>query len=349
MSQSQEEIQVEAIRGLTKEIPTNDFGMPTGIYRTDLLPFHDYKPNSIPAPITNPAPTNGTSTPIPVPVNGTALPLLLDTIDDDEELTQELEPVSTEVVEYRIGGFLAESLHQAFVPLQFDEGFPAFENGIPFWSRFEFEPLEAFKVFQKYTQMNRGSPSSDPDDDYDGESAEGARSIADLATSEHPQGDIIDMVALYQRYYHLYYWGLRAHAYDLFRVAQFQKKQELRAVETMDEHYIVSRRIRHRLMQYMDDEGEFWDLMTPKIAIDMFKALTGLERISAGMPSAGPVSEKTEDRSATPFELVLKTVAQTGRSSEGDTYNEDGELLDKALGNPEYTKLLQELIIRGST
>ena len=35
---------VIAIRQLTAELPLNDFGLPTGIYRTDLLPFHEYIP-----------------------------------------------------------------------------------------------------------------------------------------------------------------------------------------------------------------------------------------------------------------------------------------------------------------
>ncbi len=43
---TQEDLQVEALRALQAEIPLNDFGLPTGIYRTDLLPFHDYHPES---------------------------------------------------------------------------------------------------------------------------------------------------------------------------------------------------------------------------------------------------------------------------------------------------------------
>ncbi|NIW97454.1 MAG: hypothetical protein GWN13_04260, partial [Phycisphaerae bacterium] len=39
----QEQIQIEAMRELQKKIPLNDYGLPVGIYRADLLPFHDYE------------------------------------------------------------------------------------------------------------------------------------------------------------------------------------------------------------------------------------------------------------------------------------------------------------------
>lgn len=39
---TQEELQVQAIKDLRDHIALNDFGLPTGIYRLDHLPFHDY-------------------------------------------------------------------------------------------------------------------------------------------------------------------------------------------------------------------------------------------------------------------------------------------------------------------
>ena len=139
---------------------------------------------------------------------------------------------------------------------------------------------------------------------------------------------------------------MRVHAYDLFRVAQFKVAQEYRAVETQGDHYVQSQRLRHRLMKYMDNEEEFWPMMTPKVALDMFRTLTQLERVSSGLPAAGPVSDKTEDRSGTPFEVTLRTIANTHRQDTGVTIDESGEILDKALESSEATELLQELIIR---
>ena len=195
--------------------------------------------------------------------------------------------------------------------------------------------------------MNLGKAANIEEDEYDGKEASGTRSLSKLVMELHPDSNVLRMTEIYQTYYHLYYWGSRAHAFDLFRVAQFRKQTELRAIETQDEHYVASKRIRHRLMQYFQSEEEFWELMTPKVAIDFFKTATQLERISSGVPAAGPESESREDSAGKPFEVTFRTIAQTNRStSAGATVNEDGEILDKALEDPAVTETLQELIIR---
>ena len=340
MNTAIEQIQVEAIRSLTKQIPLNDFGLPTGIYRTDLLPFHDYEPNT-----PNPQYHRITH------VDGSVVPTTTANEGGSEEGPDtDTDPNPDSNAVYRIAGFPAKDLHNAFIPLQFDEGFPAFENGMSFWERLEFEPMDAFQAFQKYLQMNLGHAATadmEEGEEYDGKAAGGTRSISELVTQDHLDSDILGIVSLYQGYSHLYYWGLRVRAYDLFRVAQFRIKQEFRAVETQGDHYVQSQRLRHRLTQYMESEVEFWDLMTPKTAIDMFKTLTQLERVSSGLPAAGPVSDKVEDRSGTPFEVVLRTVANNHRPDTGTTVDEEGEILDAALESPEATELLQEIIIRG--
>ena len=334
--QDQVNIQVEAIKALTREIPLNDFGLPTGVYRTDLLPFHDYVPKG--ANGANGAHINGNG-------NGANTDLAVIDVEDSAECGDaSVLPLETEPQTYRIAGFPAKSLKGAFVPLQFDEGFPAFNDGNPFWARLEFEPLEAFEAFQKYTQMQQGTAASETDEDYDGSEASGLRSISSLVSVLHPNGEVLVLLDMYQTYYHLYYWGLRAHAYDLFRVAQHHKSQELRAVESQDEHYIMARRLRHKLMKYFDNEEDFWDLMTPKVGIDMLKTLIGLERISAGLPAAGPSTAERE--TGKPFEVILKSVANVGRLTASATINEEGEVLDKALKDPAATEVLQELIIR---
>ena len=328
------DMQTEAIRNLTREIPLNDFGLPTGIYRVDLLPFHEYQDEQTLALTHDPN---------------------LDPNLDPEmgEATKSISLVDFDAHrhtdDYRIAGFPARSLHQAFMPLQYDEGFPALDTGLPFWSRLEFEPAEAYEAFQKYLQMNLGSPGShggDIDDDYDGREARGTRSLSALVGEQFGDQDLNRMAQLYQEYYHMYYWGLRAHSYDLFRVAQYRKQQELRSIETQGEHYHISRRMRHRLMKYMDSEEEFWDLMSPKVAMDMLKTLTQLERISAGLPAAGPATADSEGRSGAPFEVMLRTVAQGNRRGGERTITEDGEMLDMALEDANATGVLQELIIR---
>lgn len=349
---SQESIQLEALRGLQAEIPLNDFGLPTGIYRTDLLPFHDYHPESRPRTL-----DHDTKTVFEPPktldhdtvtiTNSLGSPGESEDAPDGSRDGDLVVAPRVHPSEYRIAGFEAHALARAYVPLQYDEGFPAFDNGSPFWGRLEYEPIDAFQAFQRYLQMNFGKPADPEDDDDHGKAAAGTRSVSQLASQLHPDSDLIKMVDTYQGYYHLYYWGSRSHAYDLFRVAQYRKMQELRAVETQDEHYVESRRLRSRLNQFFENEEDFWDMLTPKTAIDFHKHLTGLERISAGVPAGGPQTPEQAAGAGKPFEVILKTVAQTNRGTrDGHTIDEDGEVLDKALEDPATTELLQTLIIR---
>ena len=347
---------MEALRGLQAEIPLNDFGLPTGIYRTDLLPFHDYHPGEARA---RPKTLNHDNPVVfepPKTLDHDTVTVSLGSLgesegapdgsrDGDLVVAPQVHPYVPQ--EYRIAGFEAHALAKAYVPLQYDEGFPAFDNGSPFWGRLEYEPIDAFQAFQRYLEMNFGKPADPEDEDDHGKAASGTRSVSQLAAQLHPDSDLIKMADVYQGYYHLYYWGSRAHSYDLFRVAQYRKMQELRAVETQDEHYIESRRLRSRLNQFFENEEDFWDMLTPKTAIDFFKTLTGLERISAGVPAGGPQTPEQAAGAGKPFEVHLRTIAQTNRgTSDGHTLTEDGEVLDKALEDPATTELLQTLIIR---
>ena len=372
-AQSQEELQVEALRALSAEIPLNDFGLPTGIYRTDLLPFHDYHPHE-------PKPKLEVETPhAPASSSKESTLLILDDPDapvlDEEEAKKRLKkwykegglgspeapedtpdgsradeltlaPQEDPSEEYRIAGFPAQALSNAYVPLQYDEGFPAFTNGLPFWGRLEYEPSDAYQAFDRYLHMSLGRTAGE-EDEYAGEAAPGTRSISTLATQLHPDSKLLKMASVYQSYYHLYYWGPRAHAFDLFSVAQHRKQQELRAIETQNEHYVESKRLRHKLMRYFDNQEDFWDFMTPKVAIDFFKNITQLERISAGVPAAGPMSEEREGSRGQPFEVAFRTIAQVNRTTvAGAIMDEEGEILEEALKDPAVTEYLQELIIK---
>ena len=326
---------IDAVRQLTDELPLNDFGLPVGIYRCDLLPFHDYVPSASKLDVQPHESSEGSSNQEVVVCPAIAS-------DGDPSV-----PSVPDV--YRIAGFPAKSLNQAFVPLQYDEGFPAFSDGSPFWGRLEYEPQDTFYAFDRYLKMPLGAPRDLEKDESDpGTPATGTRSLNALVSQIHPlltDTELLLQIDKYHEDFHLYYWGMRAHAYDLFRVAQHQKQQELRQLETQDEHYIDARKIRGRLLQYMTSEEEFWDLMTPKVASDLLKSTTQLERISAGLPASGPMSEQNEKTHA-PFEMTFRTIAQTSRPRVRATTNEDGEVLSKALEDPVATELLQELVIK---
>jgi hypothetical protein len=312
----QEQNQIQALRDLSREIPLNGYGLPTGIYRTDMLPFHDYSPET---PVFAAKASEGT-----------------------DIIPHEYESV------HRIAGFPSDALQPAFLPLSYDEGYPAFYDGTPFWERLPYEPFEEYSVFERYLQMDRSARSLDNEDpDEMGEVASGTRSIAMLASSLHGDGELLEMQDAYRNYYHLYYWNFRAKAYDIFKIAQHRKQQEMRAFETQDEHYILARRLMLKLMPYLEDEEDFWDMMTPKTAIDMLKTITQLQRISTGLPAGGPGAPR--EGSERSMELVLRDVAQRQSIEVDNTQDQDSRLLlERTLKDPRSTEQLQELIIKMS-
>lgn len=345
---------VEAIRGLTSELPLNDFGMPLGIYRADLLPFHDYvAPSELRTPSATPlmlesdtAPRVGDGSsedehihdPVHEPVK----------VDPDPSLNGNGVDAAADVSIYRIAGFPAAELNQSFVPLQYDEGFPAFHDGAPFWTRLSYEPQEAYAAFNQYLSMSLGFVG-DPEDDEDyGYAAKGTRSLNDLVARMHPRLRdelLLQQIDAYRRNYYLYYWNLRAKAYDLFRVVEFRHQTETRALETQDSHYLFARKLRCRIEAYMDTDENFMDFMTPKVAVDVMKMATGLERISVNLPAAGPAPDGRAQ--PTTFELAYRTYAQTARGEDASVVSVDGiDILEGVLNDPTRTRLLQELIIK---
>lgn len=280
-------------------------------------------------------------------------------LEDRRNLVRTHPPTeNSPIQEYRIAGFPSAAIQVAFVPLMYDEGFPTFDTGKSFWQQLPYEPQDAYLTFERFLLMAQGvAPSYDEasEEADEGIAASGTRSIEALVAQMNISGQMSDQEILimadkWRTYSHLYYWGLRTRAYDLFRVVQYRHQQELRAIETHDDHYIQARTLRARLMKYMGDEQEFWELMTPKIGIDMLKTLTQLERISVGLPAAGPMpaNANTDNRAGQSLEMTFKTVAQThaGDLGGGSIIDEEGSLLDVALDDPQTTQILQQLIIR---
>lgn len=371
----------EIMRALQTELPLNDFGLPLGIYRPDFLPLHLYvapgqqlleSPSAVldqPESKTVIEPDSAPTTTIELPeIQADPFSLLAGQGDGLPDaplpaLRQDVEPEAEKSIfaEYRIAGFPSAQIQHAFVPLQYDEGFPAFENGQPFWQKLHYEPGDAYGMFERYLLMSQGiAPVYDESTDAvtEGRSATGTRTIEGLVAQMNiggqlPDAELLQMVDTLRHYSYLYYWGLRARGYDLFRVTQFQQQQEVRAIETHNDHYIQSRQLRARLTDYMNNEEEFWDLMTPKTAIDMHKHLTQLERISVGLPGSGPHTGKAGEGIAggQSTEFVFRTIAQThaGDGDGGSIIDDEGNILDSALEDVESTKILQELIIRTST
>lgn len=232
------------------------------------------------------------------------------------------------------GKELQEVYQHAFVPLNYAEGFPTAPNGSPFWCQLDFEGMEIFQVFQLYLQL----PTL---------SSQGVRQLIELpeAVEIHLQRTV--PLQKIQDYFHLYYWQHRTKCYDLFREAARRKQQELRALEVNDNHFLVANQLMEKLKLFMSSDEDFWDVMTPKAAIDMLKVLTQLQRVSVGMPAMGPpqVAKGEEGRGLESLEVTLRTLAQ-GASHEATPEAVHAQTVSKMLGNPETAAIAQELIIK---
>ncbi len=341
--------QVIAVQQLTRELPLNDFKLPIGIYRTDMLPWHAYEPvqapHAQPLSIVEEEDDNDILTSV---VGSEELQLAEDILmgnDSEEHIDDPTPNLPVEARERRIAGFLIDELEGAFIWLNYDEGFPAMPSGTPFWDNLDFEPPEAYSIFQRYLQMHQGRKADDDDEEDYGTPATGIRSISILASELHGDNELLGAREQYQTYYHLYYWGLRSKSYDIFKIAQHRRQQEIRAIEVEDSHFITGSRLMNRLLEYMDDDEDFWDMMTPKTGIDMFKTLVQLQRISAGLPAAGPASKEDGKRStARGLETILRQVAQESNVATDDVSKRE-DLIAQILKDPEMTERLQRFVI----
>lgn len=381
---AQEDQQLTAIKALKQEIAINDYGLPVGIYRLDMLPFHNYDPSFIAQAQTNLLESSSGMEAHSSPGHEDDInedddefldisdedSSILDSYDTHDEVDVDLGVLAGSdasslqpaiILEHRTAGFLTEDLRHSFMPLEYTEGFPSFANGDPFWLQMIYEPADAYHAFHRYLQMSATLPADTPSFvntsaialKKQAAGATGFRSIALLASQMHPDdAGLLEFQQKLKLWSELYYWEWRAKAYDHFRVARHRQQQELRAIETQDSHYNMARRITAKLMQYIDTDEDFMDQMTPKVAFDGLKLATALERVSAGLPASGPLREDAEGNvRVTSMEMTMRRIGQSSKAGgEEELIQEDGSaLLTRALQSPEELAVLQEMILRVHT
>lgn len=168
----------------------------------------------------------------------------------------------------------SEELNLAQIDILYDESFPTLGSGMPFWSPFDWEERDAFLALEVYLTM----PTMN---------LQGVRRLFDIPAVLAAKGVAVTLVQI-KTWYYAHYWQWRAKAYDIFRQAQWQLQQQERSRTVVDLQFARSQKIMQRLMEYMEDEEEFWGLMTPIAAINLFKEAIKLERLSAGLPAGSP-------------------------------------------------------------
>lgn len=249
-------------------------------------------------------------------------------------------------------GFTADELANARVILRYDTGYPTLPSGMSLWSRMDWEPPEAHTAFSIYLAY--------------AETKESPRVIAEMPKVLYEEAALEIPLERVQLWHDLYYWSWRAAAYDAFVEQEYRYRMAYRMRNVMDNHYNTASRLLSRLLEYMDDEEEFWDLMNPRIASDLLSKLTALQRVSAGLPATAPLSESggrygsgsSGSGSGSKSEASVSIALRSGRGSapgSGTSVIDLGggqsleAISDEALSDPETASLFQELIIKLST
>lgn len=210
---------------------------------------------------------------------------------------------------------LVGQLDAAVVHLYYAEGFPTLSNGIPFWQNLTFEPKEAYDAFIDYLELG------------------GARQISQLHSYN------LDTI---REYFHLYYWGLRVKAFDLYRVAHAQKLKVQRMISTEDTHYRMAEKLMAKVFTYLEDAEFNEETLTPDKAVAMMEKLVKIQRISVGLPAAGESRENTAVRTPQSTTVIMQQISKGNEAAERPA-DSGMELL---LEDQSSIDLAQELIIR---
>jgi len=339
------------IRRLMKRVPENAFGLPEGFYRSDLIPADLLLPQDGGLP-QDQYPNGGTNsagllplTPLP---NGAQSPVLSEELPPALEV---LEPTSgngtlNPDIELDVGGPLPtvtsataeldRILEVAYVPLSYDEGFPALPDGRPFWSQLEFESLAALTAFEAYLDQGRM----------------GARQLFKLENID----SIAATMAELQEMFDVNYWKARARAFDLFEEAARRRARERAGIELEHQHGVIAESLLQKLVMYFEQEDEegnnmFLELLTPKVAIDTLGKVVGIARMSHGLSATGGSVNKNGQPQAggvTPVEVTIRQMAKADGLDPSKIGRENNAALEAVLRDPDATMMLQEIVIKAN-
>jgi len=213
---------------------------------------------------------------------------------------------------------LQQHLDAATVALNYSEGYPQLGNGQPFWAKLEFESNEAYAMFLDYVAL------------------EGIRQLESLR-SYNPRDC--------RENYALHFWYFRAKAFDLFKVADHQRKRLTRMLKSEDDHYTKAEAILKKVVGYLDavDLEDEASSMDPSKAVAMMEKLVKISRISIGLPANGESKESAGRRTISPTRVLIDEINQAGSRKAESAEDGFDLLLDE---DDDLVDMAQDLIIR---
>lgn len=249
-----------------------------------------------------------------------------------------------------------QAVRNSYVDLSYEHGYPTLPDGRPFWHKLDFEPGFAYGAFQIYLDSLDGGPR-------ELHSLSKNLELRTLATKVYcspqeiealPENDkLIPEAKLHKVIYEfsvLYCWRWRTKAHDLYKDAAYRHLRLRRQMTVEDRHFGVSERYLKELQEKVFDAPDFWNNMSAKTAVDLFAKLVAIQRISIGLPAAGPLSQKETPEDMT-FEMIMRSMGS--KQHQGNTYDQNGgggqqgrKILEHILQDPNAAAGMQELIVR---
>lgn len=210
-----------------------------------------------------------------------------------------------------------EILTSAMCPIVYDEGFPAFEDGQPIWSQLPFESADSYRYFCLYLEQAL---------------EKGVRLLEQVAE------DAQTHLPLLMDYFHLYYWKIRARAYDQYITVVHEKKRLHRLMHCDDSHYIMAENLLKQCYNYFASID--WEKLDPAVVERMIPKMVEIMRKSAGEKQFGdnPIPQTVE--------MILRQMTRTDlAAAEGESANRN-QSIETLLTDPKAAEIAQELIIR---
>lgn len=226
------------------------------------------------------------------------------------------------------GSLTQDEADMAADALSYQEGFPTFSNGTPFWLQMPHEPRPTYLLFQNYLALDE---------------LEGIRLVDSLAQKEHLDVEII------RSHYQEYYWSARARAYDLFIVAAEAKKREALTRKTENKHFQAAGQFLEKVIAKINSDEELINEMDGKELFDLFEQLVKVQRLSLGLTGQNASSTAKElNNPGQTVEFILRNLTKnSGLSGNGAESFQNRLAL---LMQDENTAMqAQELIIRATS
>lgn len=231
-------------------------------------------------------------------------------------------------------------LDSASMPVTMEHGYPALNETQPFWEQLPCEPPDAYNAYMTFLELPEKSAHNNP-----------IRLLPIIATLTN---ETLDQIA---EWAHQFYWHWRARAYDLFLIACHRKQREQRIMSVEGQHFkqaegllakvqaIAVAKLDQEIRALTTDQDAETDTKL-KDLISMVKDLMGIQRISIGLPAAGPsqIDLKLDGPRHTTVDETFKSIAKEGAGEAKP--NQRSAEMDALLQDPDDLSRVQELLIK---